>query len=325
MLSVKKNNQFSISIVIPVYNSQDCIEALLTQIIKNLDNLGIIFEIIFVDDKSIDKSWAILKKCFAEHKVNMSLIKLSKNYGQDSAIMSGLKHTKNDFVVIMDDDLQHNPKYIDKLIEKVIKSKSDVCYANFEKKEQTLLKNIGSWINDKLANVVIKKPKKIYLSPFKIISKKIIKAILQYDGPYPYIDGLIFRYTNNITQIEIPHQKRYKGKGNYNLIKSISVWLRVLTNFSILPLRLTTSLGLLSAFIGFTLAIYFIFLTINGDITAKGWPSLIVTILFLGGIQLIGLGLIGEYVGRSYLYQNKEPQFLVDEILINDNKVIDTD
>ena len=320
MLSVKKSNQPSISIVIPVYNSQDCIEALLKQIIQNLNESGIKFEVIFVDDKSMDNSWAILKKCFEKYKVNISLIKLSKNYGQDSAIMSGLKHTKNDFVVIMDDDLQHNPKYIKKLIEKVIKSNTDVCYANFEKKEQTLLKNIGSWINDKLANVVIKKPKEVYLSPFKIISKKVIKAILQYDGPYPYIDGLIFRYTNNISQIEIPHQKRYKGKGNYNLIKSISVWLRVLTNFSILPLRLTTSLGLLSAFIGFTLAIYFIFLTINGDITAKGWPSLIVTILFIGGVQLIGLGLIGEYVGRSYLYQNKEPQFLVDEYLKNGEK-----
>ena len=321
MLSVKKNNQPSISIVIPVYNSQDCIEELLTQIMQNLNDSGIIFEVIFVDDKSMDNSWLILKKCFEKYKVNISLVKLSKNYGQDSAIMSGLKYTKNDFVVIMDDDLQHNPKYLEKLLEEVIKSNTDVCYANFEKKEQTLLKNIGSWINDKLANVVIKKPKEVYLSPFKIISKKVIKAILQYDGPYPYIDGLIFRYTNNISQIEIPHQKRYKGKGNYNLIKSISVWLRVLTNFSILPLRLTTSLGLLSAFIGFTLAIYFIFLTINGDITARGWPSLIVTILFLGGIQLIGLGLIGEYVGRSFLYQNKEPQFLVDEYLKNDEKV----
>ena len=130
MLSVK-NNQLSVSIVIPVYNSQDCIETFLTQIIQNLNDAGIIFEIIFVDDKSIDNSWAVLKKCFKEYKVNISLIKLSKNYGQDSAIMSGLKRTKHDFVVIMDDDLQHNPKYLKRLIEKVIKSKTDVCYYKF--------------------------------------------------------------------------------------------------------------------------------------------------------------------------------------------------
>ena len=310
MQFVKNKNLNSLSIVIPVYNSDNCVQELLTQ----LEEVLVLFdyEIILVDDNSIDKSWDILEHNF-KNKENLSIIKLSKNFGQDSAIMCGLNNARNDYIVIMDDDLQHDPKYIPKLYDEIKKTKKDVCFANFFMKNQTLIKNFGSWLNGRLANIVIKKPKNIYLSPYKILSKGIVKKILTYDGPYPYVDGLIFRYTRKTTQINIKHNKRLSGKGNYSLIKSISVWLRVLTNFSIIPLRIATSIGILSAFAGFTMGLYFIYLAIIGGITLKGWSSLIVSVLFIGGVQLIALGIIGEYVGRSFLYQNKEPQFIIEK------------
>ena len=310
MQSVKSKSLNSLSIVIPVYNSENCVQELLTQ----LEEVLVLFdyEIILVDDKSIDKSWTILTHNFKK-KANISIIKLSKNFGQDSAIMCGLHNTQKDYIIIMDDDLQHDPKYIPKLYDEIKKTKKDVCFANFHTKNQTLIKNFGSWLNGRLANIVIKKPKNIYLSPFKILSKDLVKKILTYDGPYPYVDGLIFRYTRQTTQINIKHNKRFSGTGNYSISKSISVWLRVLTNFSIIPLRIATSIGILSAFVGFTMGLYFIYLAIIGGITLKGWSSLIVSVLFIGGVQLIALGMIGEYVGRSFLYQNKEPQFIIEK------------
>ena len=317
MQSVKNNNLSSLSIVIPVYNSENCVQELL----KKLEESLVLFdyEIILVDDKSIDKSWDILTHNF-KNKANVSIIKLSKNFGQDSAIMCGLHNARKDYIVIMDDDLQHDPKYIPELYDEIKKTKKDVCFANFLTKNQTLIKNFGSWLNDRLANIVIKKPRNMYLSPFKILSINLVKKILTYDGPFPYVDGLIFRYTRQTTQIDIKHNERFSGKGNYSIAKSISVWLRVLTNFSIIPLRIATSIGILSAFVGFTMGLYFIYLAIIGGITLKGWSSLIVSVLFIGGVQLIALGMIGEYVGRSFLYQNKEPQFIIEkEFLYKDS------
>ncbi|MFL3008127.1 MAG: glycosyltransferase family 2 protein [Candidatus Neomarinimicrobiota bacterium] len=316
MQFVKNKNLNSLSIVIPVYNSESCIQELLTQLEKVLVLFD--YEIILVDDKSIDKSWDILKHNF-QIKTNVSIIKLSKNFGQDSAIMCGLHNAQKDYIIIMDDDLQHDPKYIPELYNQIKETKNDVCFANFFTKNQTFIKNFGSWLNGKLANIVIKKPRHIYLSPFKILSKNLVKKILSYDGPYPYVDGLIFRYTRQTTQININHNKRFSGKGNYSIAKSISVWLKVLTNFSIIPLRIATSIGILSAFVGFTMGLYFIYLAIIGGISLKGWSSLIVSVLFIGGVQLIALGIIGEYVGRSFLYQNKEPQYIIDKAHLYEN------
>ena len=300
-----------IDIVIPVYNSESCLLELSKQLSEKLENIS--HRIIYVNDNSSDNSWVLLKQ-ISKNTNNAIAINLAKNFGQDCAIMAGLSHTDGDYIVIMDDDLQHDPAAISLLLDNIIKSKSHVTYANFRRKEQSIIKNCGSWLNDKVANIVLKKPHDIYLSPFKILKKSLVDKIIQYDGPYPYIDGLIFRYTTNITQVLVSHHKRFSGKSNYSIAKSISVWLRVLTNFSVIPLRISTYVGIFSSLIGFLLGILFIALHFLGIDSPEGWPSLMVSILFIGGIQLIALGTIGEYVGRSFLYQNKEPQYIIDEI-----------
>jgi len=302
-----------ISVVIPVYNSEDCLDELVKRLTNILDNLGKTYEIVLVNDCSPDNSWEKITE-LCEVYDGLKGINLRKNFGQDSALMTGLNYSSGESVIIMDDDLQHNPEDIPTLLSGLEKG-YDVCYANFNSKKQSWFKNFGSWFNGKVANVVIKKPKEIYLSPYKAIKREVVDEIIKYDGPYPYVDGLLFRVTRNITQVNVEHHERYVGEGNYNLRKSISVWLKLATNFSVLPLRISTSLGFVFSGIGFILALFFIIQHfVNGE-APIGWASLIVTVLFLGGVQLVSMGIIGEYVGRLFIHHSKEPQFVVNGIV----------
>lgn len=310
-----------ISIIIPVYRSEDCLDELAKKLTRALDDFGKAYEIILVNDCSPDNSWKKILELCKIYK-NIKGINLRRNFGQDCAIMAGLNHASGETIVIMDDDLQHDPDDIPSLVSELDKG-YDVCYAHFTFKRQTWFKNLGSWFNGKVAEIVIKKPKEIYLSPFKAIKKAIINEIIKYNGPYPYIDGLIFRITRNITQVKIQHHERYSGKGNYNLIKSIKVWSRLATNFSVFPLRIATFLGFVTSTVGFILALIFIIDHFIGGKAPIGWASTIVTILFLGGIQLIAIGVIGEYIGRLFLHHSTEPQFIIRDItgnIVDENK-----
>ena len=306
-------SDIQISVVIPVYNSEDCLDELAKRLTDVLNNSGRTYEIILVNDCSPDNSWQKITE-LCEIYDRLKGINLRKNFGQDSAIMAGLNHSSGESVIIMDDDLQHDPADIPPLLGGLEKG-YDVCYAFFISKKQSYFKNVGSWFNDKVANIILRKPKKVYLSPYKVIKREVINEIIKYDGPYPYIDGLLFRVTRNITQVSIQHHERYAGAGNYNLRKSIRVWLRLATTFSIIPLRIATFLGFVSSFIGFILALIFIIFHFVGIESPTGWASLIVVVLFLGGIQLVSTGIIGEYIGRLFLHNNKEPQFVVNKII----------
>ena len=302
----------NLSIVIPVYNSQNILEELLEQIKINIDFVEN-FELILVNDCSSDDSWNVIKRLSSEYTF-LKAINLRKNSGQHNAIMAGLNYAKGDTIVMMDDDLQHSPKYIKELYQNIING-SDVCYTKFKTKKHKGWKIIGSKFNDIVANLLLKKPKGLYMSSFKAISKDIKKEIILYDGPYAYIDGLILSTTNNIKTIDIKHYNRVDGEGNYNLWNSISLWSKMATSFSVLPLRLATFVGFIISIFSFLLGVYFIGLKIFGDNTLEGWTSLTVIILFLGGIQLISIGIIGEYVGRSYLKLNGKKQYFIKDII----------
>ena len=297
-----------ISVVVPVYNSQDNVAELYKQITVALATIS--HEVIFVNDCSKDNSWQELKQ-LAETNKNVTSVNLRKNAGQDSALMAGFGFVTGNYVVIMDDDLQHSPYDIQKLYNK-IKEGYDICYANFENRKHAAWKNIGSRFNGFLANILLKKPKHIYMSPFKIIDSAVIKEIA-YTGPFPYIDGLLLEITQNVTTIDIEHFERFKGTSNYNLLASITVFLKLLTSFSIIPLRLASILGFIVAIIGFSLGFYFMYVFFQGG-NPEGWTSLIVTVLILGGLLLMSIGLIGEYLGRMYLTVNHKPQFTIKEI-----------
>ncbi len=157
----------------------------------------------------------------------------------------------------------------------------------------------------------LKKPKSLYLSSFKSISKFLVDKIIKYDLPYPYIDGLILRTTSYIGKIKVKHFKRKVGKSQYSFIKLVGLWLNMVTNFSIKPLRFATVLGFIFSIISFLLTIAGILMKFLDPTVPLGYASLLVTVSFLGGIQLIAIGMVGEYIGRTFLSINKAPQFII--------------
>lgn len=298
-----------ISVVIPVYKSEECIPELTKQIANSLKEFD--WELILVNDCSPDNSWAAIKKVAKENK-NILGINLRKNSGQDLAILAGLNHAKGQWIVIMDDDLQHSPYDIPKLYSQAKKG-FDVVYANFKQKKQKLWKNIGSWFNGKVSEIALGKPNGIYLSPFKIINGNVVKDMCKLNNLFPYIDGLIFQITKNITQISIEHHKREYGKSNFTLLKSIQVFFRMMFGFSTFPLNFATYIGFFSSIFGFILAIYYLIKFFLGLESLTGWTSQIVITLILGGLILLALGIIGKYIGQMYLTINNSPKYIVKE------------
>jgi undecaprenyl-phosphate 4-deoxy-4-formamido-L-arabinose transferase len=301
-----------LSIIVPVYGSAECLPELVRRVEGEVGSYSQSYELILVNDDSPDSSWEVIVRLACEHDF-ITGVNLRKNAGQDNAIMAGLHAATGEVIVIMDDDLQHDPSDI-VLLHKYIERGFDVVYAHFEQKEQALWKNLGSWVNDRFAVLTLGKPKHIYMSPYKAIRGEVVREVTKYAGPYPYVDGLIFTVTSNITQIPATHHPRFSGKSNYSLLKSVAVWLKLATGFSVVPLRMATLLGGIISLFAFALAAYFVLQTLIWAQGPEGWASVIVAVLFIGGIQLIGIGAVGEYIGRIFITQNARPQFTVKEI-----------
>lgn len=305
-----------ISVVVPVYKSHECVAELVRQVSDALKNFD--WELVMVNDCSPDTSWQEILKA-SEKESRVLGINLRKNGGQDLAILAGLNSASGKWVVIMDDDLQHSPYDIPKLYNEAQKG-FDVVYADFKQKKQKLWKNLGSALNGKVSELALGKPKGIYLSPFKIINGDVVKEMCKLNNLFPYIDGLIFQITKNITQINIEHHKREYGKSNFTLIKSIQVFLRMMFGFSVLPLDLASYTGFFSALLGLVLAVYYFVKFMLGLETLTGWTSLIVVILILGGLILLALGIIGRYLGQMYLTINNSPKYIIKETTSNNEE-----
>jgi len=186
-----------------------------------------------------------------------------------------------------------------------------VVYTYYAEKKHSFFRNLGSRFNDKVANIMLNKPRHLYLSSFKIINRFLIDEIIKYNLPFTYIDGLILRSTSNIGQIEVAHSERKTGKSNYTFTKLFSLWLNMVTNFSILPLRLAIIVGFIFSIIGFVIGIYAIIEKMVNPQIPTGYTSLMVMISIYAGIQLIAIGMVGEYIGRVFMAQNKKPQYTI--------------
>jgi undecaprenyl-phosphate 4-deoxy-4-formamido-L-arabinose transferase len=303
-----------LSIVIPVYGSERVLPELVSQIRYELDKLESLlenYEIIFVCDQSPDNSWQVIKILSSKYPQVCGVL-LRINAGQHNALMAGLDRARGEVIVTMDDDLQHSPTDISKLLH-LIDQGYDVAYARFKKRNHALWKITGSHINSLVAGYLIQKPKDLYLSPFRALKAGIRDDILRYAGPFVYVDGLILSVTQNIASIDVDHHQRFAGDSSYGLRKSLSLWLKMATNFSIFPLRITSILGLIFSGLGFCLAILLVIQKFTLNVMPIGWTSLIVTILTVGGVQLLALGMIGEYIGRVLLTINSKPQYVIAE------------
>jgi undecaprenyl-phosphate 4-deoxy-4-formamido-L-arabinose transferase len=228
----KPAGQPEISVVIPVYRSAEIIPHLCAGLRESLNAYS--YEVILVNDRSPDNSWEAIREEASDDKRFVG-INLRVNVGQDRAIMAGLNHASGEFAVIMDDDLQHDPADITPLYQKILEG-YDVCYANFLVKQQTRLKNACSWAAGRVAEVLIKKPKNIYLSPFKVIRREVLEQLVKYQGAFPYVDGLIFQITDNITAITLQHRQRHSGGTTHNIWKQAHVFLAALAPAQVLLL-----------------------------------------------------------------------------------------
>jgi undecaprenyl-phosphate 4-deoxy-4-formamido-L-arabinose transferase len=210
----------------------------------------------------------------------------------------------------MDDDIQHSPFEINLLLNGLVDG-VDVVYGKFKNRNHAYWKILGSKFNNLVAGYLIQKPKELYLSPFRAMRKSIALDIIKYKGPYVYVDGLILSVTRSFASVEVNHYGRSVGASGYSFGKSLSLWLKMATNFSIAPLRLTSLAGIFFAGLGFLFAILFIIQKFMFNLMPNGWSSLMVAILIIGGMQLLALGMIGEYLGRVLLTINQKPQYVL--------------
>lgn len=299
-----------ISIVIPVYNSAKTIDIVVDKIINTLSDKTS-YEIVLVNDGSTDSSYKVCLEISNRFKF-VKFIDLSKNFGQHNAIMAGFSYCLGDYVICMDDDLQTPPEEIWKLIGK-LEEGYDVVFSKYRGKKHNLGKRIGSKINSLMLSLLINKPKDIYLSSFFIIRKFLVREIIKNKESKPYLWGYIIRGTTNIGNIEVEHKKRNIGKTNYSFVKLLQLFFNGFINFSIKPLRILFVLGLILGLISLILIVVIIIQKINDPSIQTGWTSIIVAIIFFSGLNLVSIGLIGEYVGRGFLIHNKQPQYLVRE------------
>lgn len=306
-----------VSVLIPVFNSEDTIGQLIDDVIREIESKCADIEIVAVNDGSADNSHEVLLAAVERHPRMVKYVRLARNFGEHGAVMCGLHYVTGDCVVIIDDDFQNPPDQILHLVRRLDEG-FDVVYSFYEEKHHALHRNLGSAFNDWMATRLLGKPKGLYLSSFKAMNRFLIDAVTEYEGPYPYLDGLVLRYTSSIGTQKCVHAPRTVGHSNYNARRLIRLWLNMFTGFSVKPLRIASLLGFLMSATGLALAVFFMISWLVGGIFRSqdippGWASLIITITIFAGLQLSVLGMIGEYLGRVLQTTNRTPQFVVRE------------
>ena len=304
-----------ITIVIPVYKGARTIENLCAQLIGELKDYDL--EIVLVNDGSPDNSDAVCAGLSRKHKGILKYICLAKNFGEHNAVMAGLNHATGGYAVIIDDDFQNPPEEIRKVVAHAVAGAYDVVYTYYDKKYHSPFRNLGSKFNDIVANYLLDKPRDLYLSSFKCMNKFLVNEVIKYKGPFPYIDGLILRSTRNIGKVLVRHSKRAEGRSGYTARKLIRLWLNMFVNFSVYPLRISTFFGFLFSIFGAAASVYLVIDKIIHPAVPVGVTSILVAVLVLSGLQLIMLGLIGEYLGKQFLMNNQTPQFVIRSISAN--------
>ena len=301
-----------ISVVIPVYNSAETLPELNHRLELVLENLvGPQHEIIYINDSSVDPSWSRLKK-IASQNDKVIAINLTRNFGQHNAIMCGFAQARGRFVVTIDDDLQIPPEEIPKIFEH-IQSGYDVVYGVYGQKQHTAFRNFSS----RLIQYAYRRTfdLNIGITSFRIIRQEIVQFMLSYEKSFTYIDGLLAWFTQNIGNVSVEHQKRKVGTSGYSLKNLIILALNMMTNFSIVPLQLASLTGFVFSLVGFFLGSYFLLKKIFWGIPVSGFSSIIVAITMFSGVQLLTIGILGEYIGRIHINVSKRPQYAIKDII----------
>ena len=303
----------ALSIVVPVYNGAGTVGELVGAL-RALDIAGGL-EIVLVVDGSPDNSLDVCKQLAAAPGPPVTVLSLSRNYGEHNAVMAGLSRARGAYTITMDDDLQNPPGEVKRLFEHARDGRYDAVYTYYDEKKHAAWRNLGSRFTNWCADRLIDKPRGLYLSSFRCLSAFVCEHIVAtYEGPYPYVDGLIFQVTQNVGRLQVQHLSRIEGRSNYTLARLFRLWLSMFSNFSVIPLRFATLFGIAFGTLGALAAIIVIVEAISAQKAPQGWASLMVAVLVLAGVQLVVVGLIGEYLGRMFLAVNRKPQYVVREV-----------
>ena len=297
-----------LSFVIPCYGSEKTIQRVIGDIVDTVSDRNP-YEIICVNDCSPDEVASVLADIAARNK-NVKVVNLARNFGQHAAIMAGYHYVTGDVVISLDDDGQTDPRDSYKLID-ALGEDTDIVWAKYPVKRESPFRLAGSWTAVKMSQWLCSVPKDLYLSSYFCCKRFVIREVIRYDNAYPYLAGLLIRVTKKVANIDVPHHERMVGRSGYSLHKLVSLWLNRLTAFSVKPLRIATVMGGLTAAAGFMYTLYIIARKLLNPATPMGYSSMMCVLLFIGGMIMLMLGLIGEYIGRIYICLNKAPQYVV--------------
>ena len=302
------------SFVIPCYRSEKTITTVVDEIKSEMaaKRPGDTYEIVLVNDCSPDNVWSVIEG-LAQKENNVIGINLAKNFGQHSALMAGYGKCSGEYVVSLDDDGQAPLDSLNDLITK-LEEGYDVVYAYYREVKQNLFRRFGSWMAEKMGEMMLDPPKDMKGSSFYVARNFVIREMCKYNNPYPYLVGLVLRVTRKIAWVETNHRSRLEGTSGYSFARLLGLWLNGFTAFSVKPLRASTLLGFFFAFLGFAFSIFVIVRRLLGITTVDGWSTIIALILIIGGCILMMLGLIGEYIGRIYICINDSPQYVIKQV-----------
>jgi undecaprenyl-phosphate 4-deoxy-4-formamido-L-arabinose transferase len=299
-----------LSFVIPVYNGSATIASVVRRIHEAYSDLD--FEVVLVNDGSLDDSEKTCVELVNSYPETVVFLHLARNFGEHNAVLAGLNHSRGEYLAVLDDDGQNPPEDVRRMYDAIKARNCDVIFGRYRLKHHSWFRNVGSKFNDRVANVLLKKPPDLYLSSFKVMNRFLANQIIQYKGSFPYIDGLILRVTRNVGQVDVEHRDRKDAGSNYTLTKLFFLWLNMFLNFSIVPLRFAAVLGFATSVTALLLMAGVVFdkLYINPGVTI-GLPTIMLLIVFFAGVQLVILGTIGEYLGRMFLDYSRNPQFVI--------------
>lgn len=303
-----------ISVIIPCYGSEHTITEVVEELTQTLaTRTEYSYEIILVNDGSPDQVYKVITTLGEENK-NIKGINLAKNFGQHAALMTGFNYATGDIIVVLDDDGQTPANEMFLLIDK-INTGVDLVFAKYYKKQHNIFRNMGSKLNDLMAGCLVGKPKGLSIMSYFACRRFVVEEAIRYKNSYPYIYGLLLRGTNKTANVLIHHRERETGGSTYTMKKLISLWLNGFTSFSIVPLRIASFMGIITALLGFLYGIYIVVEKFIAPEQPIGYPSLMACILFTGGMIMLMLGMVGEYVGRIYISINNSPQYVIRDTI----------
>ncbi len=304
----------ALSFVIPLYRSAETIAAVARDI-EALDVPGG-HEIILVHDGSDDATSQVCRGLVsAAGRVPITLIEHARNYGEHNAVLTGWRHARGAHIVNLDDDGQNPPAEALRLWQEATRTGLDVVFGWYAEKQHSAFRNWGSRFTNRMTDWALDKPHGFYLSSFRCVTAFVAQQVVSYAGPYPYIDGLLLQVTQRIGSIEVRHEPRRAGQSTYTLRRLIRLWLSAWINFSVLPLRIATFLGLFLALAGVVALGILVWMWFRQIGPERGFGWIMAALLVFSGTQLVLLGLIGEYIGRMFLTVNQRPQAVVREVL----------